>query len=568
MKHSTSHTILPSGKSVEDCLQCLEDTEKRTLAIKESKKQLLDDFHDDFCVYCGVGGDLVCCETCPITCHYGCAGLESAPEGAWYCPGCLCRLCHKTMYVSVKETLRVYRGDACFVGETSSLSSYRDILDSSIRKRLVLGNQHKINDPLKNENCKPSCERDALIMEAFHTTIRKPLHKKQKTSCSKQDLSNRFDEVRSVCGARSHSCCLSQLAQPIGDGVPWYNEFEAKVLTGITHICCQGALKIGAYSCGSDVSFQIIHAAAASGQQLQGLAPFYSEGQKQSLRKILSGCLAVLNDSYNDIWDSRTGMNLIPMMLQGRSASPHIDFSGMYVAPLFINSTIASVACFRLLGSGVAEIPLFATRQEIRGCKAGRILLNKIEAVLHEFGVGKLVMHATYCPLYPYLPAFHPQGEALPSPSQDKFGFKIASRKTTDIVISHGGVRIPGVPWVEKNIEVVDWPSRMKTLKETRLGLNPGVLDIDSRLRCGTLSLANMAVKHEETEPFHVAPNEDIKPLKPKEEDAAMVPGTLDGSGIVSLTNKILETLAKKGDEIQEKIGNIDTSDTNNHVDV
>ena len=82
MKHSTSHTILPSGKSVEDCLQCLEDTEKRTLAIKESKKQLLDDFHDDFCVYCGVGGDLVCCETCPVTCHHGCAGLELAPENS------------------------------------------------------------------------------------------------------------------------------------------------------------------------------------------------------------------------------------------------------------------------------------------------------------------------------------------------------------------------------------------------------------------------------------------------------------------------------------------------------
>lgn len=494
MKHSTSHTILPSGRSVEDCLQILEAAEKKTMSLKHPEKELLDDSHDDYCVYCGIGGDLLCCETCPVTCHYNCAGLESAPEAEWYCPGCICCLCDNKMYACMQDSQngsRVYRGNSCYIGQDSASSSpYRDILDSSAQPKKLLLGQHETRNISEQMECKPSFKRKSSDM---YLSDPKKHHSNgnEKIDSPKRDWTKNFDEVRSVCGTRAHSSCISNLPQPIYAGMPWYNKTESMVVTELTHICSQGALKIGEYSCGSDVSFQVIHAAAAAGEQVQGLAPYYTNDQKISLRKILSGCLAVLNDSYNEIWDSRTGINLIPMMLRGQCALPHIDFSGTFVTPLFINSTIVSVACFRMLGTGIAELPLLATRQEIRGCKAGRTLLNKIEEILYELGVTKLVTYATYCPLYPYLPAVHPQGEELPPPSQGKFGFKIASRETVSTVIAHGGMRIPGVPWVEKSLEHVNWSSRMRALKETRLELNPRVLDINSRLRSGVLSLVN-----------------------------------------------------------------------------
>lgn len=567
MKHPISHTILPSGRSVEDCLQCLEATDKRALAIKDSAKELLHDVHDDFCVHCGIGGDLLCCETCPITCHFSCSGLKTAPEGPWYCPGCVCCLCHKQMSTGeAVATPRVYRGDACFVGNTPPSSSYHDILESANQKKLFLSNRPRIRQLPKKVVEKPLCKEATDIEEPGAKRHCSP-EKENKVHLNGHHV-EQYSEIKSVCGARAHMSCLPELAQPVGGGVPWYFTLEEKLVEGIAHICCQGALKVGEYACGSEVFFQIIHAAAAAGKhnQFQGLAPFYTESQKISLCKILSGCLAVINDAYNEIWDSRTGINLIPMMLQGQYAPPYLDFSGMYVAPLFVNSTIVSVACFRLLGSGVAELPLLATRQEIRGCKAGTTLLLKIQEVLYQFGVQKLVTYAMYCPLYPYLPAVHPQGETLPPPSQGKLGFKLASRETVSAVISHGGIRIPGVPWVEKNIEIVDWPSQMKILKETHLKLNTGVSDIDSRLRCGILSLTRIENDYESEDSLDrkvTGGSEDVKiesldaPIigdaeqtdKPREDDSLNISQSAIASAettIVSLTDRIVETLTQE----------------------
>ena len=46
------------------------------------------DGHFEICTVCGLGGDVLCCETCPIVVHPKCVGLETVPEGDWYCPKC------------------------------------------------------------------------------------------------------------------------------------------------------------------------------------------------------------------------------------------------------------------------------------------------------------------------------------------------------------------------------------------------------------------------------------------------------------------------------------------------
>ena len=43
-------------------------------------------------------GDMLCCETCPATFHKECIGLETTPEGDWWCPLCVCAVCGQAQF--------------------------------------------------------------------------------------------------------------------------------------------------------------------------------------------------------------------------------------------------------------------------------------------------------------------------------------------------------------------------------------------------------------------------------------------------------------------------------------
>jgi len=58
-KHPNQLIVLPSGKSIQDCLIELEGLSLQRTAT-DSTKDLLEDEHDDFCVYCGIGVCLIC----------------------------------------------------------------------------------------------------------------------------------------------------------------------------------------------------------------------------------------------------------------------------------------------------------------------------------------------------------------------------------------------------------------------------------------------------------------------------------------------------------------------------
>ena len=77
--------------------------EKRHTSAKEaaeSTPRLSDDFirnsfpidpadgHYNYCSICGLSGDVICCEKCPVVMHSLCAGSEGVPEGDWFCPKC------------------------------------------------------------------------------------------------------------------------------------------------------------------------------------------------------------------------------------------------------------------------------------------------------------------------------------------------------------------------------------------------------------------------------------------------------------------------------------------------
>lgn len=54
---------------------------------KVTKKRKIVD-HEDYCHVCNDGGDLICCDNCPLVYHVRCAKLRKAPVGDWKCIVC------------------------------------------------------------------------------------------------------------------------------------------------------------------------------------------------------------------------------------------------------------------------------------------------------------------------------------------------------------------------------------------------------------------------------------------------------------------------------------------------
>ncbi|KAI2495259.1 TPL-binding domain in jasmonate signaling [Fragilaria crotonensis] len=46
------------------------------------------DGHYNYCSICGLSGDVICCEKCPVVMHAPCAGSDRVPEGDWFCSKC------------------------------------------------------------------------------------------------------------------------------------------------------------------------------------------------------------------------------------------------------------------------------------------------------------------------------------------------------------------------------------------------------------------------------------------------------------------------------------------------
>ena len=429
------------------------------------------------------------------------SGTEVGPRDAWYCPACTCCVCGKSMDVMGDQ----YRGAVHVMGEAEA-GPYVDILDPSLFNRLHIrsspeevegagnasGGVGKGVDGQQSPHKAKSSEVGMVKANGMSGDERPPEEHDDETM-RRADLDPPVSPapaagtgvVVSASGARAHSACVDQFPAGLANGEPFDRDGDRATLTALAKVCLRGATSIGSYACNKRVSFQIIHAAAAAGREIHGVTPRYTQAQKESLRKIISAAWVVVKDSYEEIWDSRTGVNLAPMMLQGVSNRPYLDFSGMFIAALFIESSIVSVACFRVLGP-VAELPIVATRQELRGNKAASTLLARLDHELHKIGVKVLMTQATYKEgphrFYPYTPALNPPGVALPPPGQDAFGFQIAHKEHVDLVVAREGFIVPGISWAERETgKWADWSTWSSTLGNVKVDLSPGA-DLRSRL--------------------------------------------------------------------------------------
>ncbi|CAM0913417.1 unnamed protein product [Alopecurus aequalis] len=94
-----AHMFLRDGRSLSQCLVQLmgENKPKDSLHVR-LKENYSDMESDSICSICSYGGDILLCDSCPSSFHHACVGLEATPKGSWYCPSCICSICHSGDY--------------------------------------------------------------------------------------------------------------------------------------------------------------------------------------------------------------------------------------------------------------------------------------------------------------------------------------------------------------------------------------------------------------------------------------------------------------------------------------
>ena len=73
-----------------------DDDDDDEVSEQESSQDMgSDGEHTDFCFLCKDGGELLCCDTCPLAFHLKCLfpPMKAIPDGQWSCPRCMVSGC-------------------------------------------------------------------------------------------------------------------------------------------------------------------------------------------------------------------------------------------------------------------------------------------------------------------------------------------------------------------------------------------------------------------------------------------------------------------------------------------
>ena len=79
--------LCPAVDVSNDLLQAYQ-LEKGSCQKEKAEKTYSHHFNVNYCAACSKGGDLICCDRCPMSVHCDCVGLNGAPEGSYFCPDC------------------------------------------------------------------------------------------------------------------------------------------------------------------------------------------------------------------------------------------------------------------------------------------------------------------------------------------------------------------------------------------------------------------------------------------------------------------------------------------------
>ncbi|KAI5074180.1 hypothetical protein GOP47_0010141 [Adiantum capillus-veneris] len=162
--------------------------------------------------------------------------------------------------------------------------------------------------------------------------------------------------------------------------------------------------------------------------------------QKISTEKQLAKACKILEQCFDPIVDSETGVDLLSQMVYSRKSHlRRIDCRSFYTIVLIQEDQLVSTATVRTHGSLLAEMPLIGTHERFRNQGMCKALMQALQALLQDVGVGKLII---------------PSISDLVHSWRDSFGFKLMSPQDLYEQTLHTSVlTFPGTTLLHKSLD-------------------------------------------------------------------------------------------------------------------
>ncbi|XP_068668445.1 uncharacterized protein [Aristolochia californica] len=303
---------------------------------------------DDKCTKCGDGGELLLCDDkCGRAFHIVCLGLQSIPEGDWYCPHCIDK------HVSGRKANSTHNSNAA-----------RPL---TIRLRRVVK--------------APVIEIGGCVFCGGHDFSASAFNAQTVLLCDQCER-----EFHVGCLRNRGLCDLKEL--PKGK---WFCSAGCtRIHTELENRLADGAEMISA-SC---ITERKLEERVMNNEGGQCVNWQILSGKFGSLdqRPLLSKAAAIFRDCFDPIVE-KSGRDLVPAMVFGRNIGGQ-DFGGMFCAVLIVNSIVVSAGIFKIFSMEVAELPLVATSKENQGKGYFKLLFSRIESLLSSLNVRSLILPA------------------------------------------------------------------------------------------------------------------------------------------------------------------------------
>jgi PHD-finger len=186
------------------------------------------DGHYNYCTICGLSGDVICCEKCPIVMHRHCAGIVNVPDGDWFCSKCTAK--ERNVNKILDENLTVEKGteETTKIEESDVTSQIVDDCQEDPETSVIVNSLPEIRDILPASNTDEKNSFDVatageeldLILENLKTTrllinppkIKKKdedeeLGQKEHQDASNENAENQGDKLEDN-GESEHICLL------------------------------------------------------------------------------------------------------------------------------------------------------------------------------------------------------------------------------------------------------------------------------------------------------------------------------------------------------------------------
>ncbi|KAL4580409.1 hypothetical protein LXL04_016600 [Taraxacum kok-saghyz] len=152
----------------------------------------------------------------------------------------------------------------------------------------------------------------------------------------------------------------------------------------------------------------------------------------------LAVALKIMEECFLPMIDPRTGIDMIPHVLYNQGSEyARLDYERFYTVVLEKDDMLLSIACVRIHGTGVAEMPLIATSSKYQRQGMCRRLMNAIEELLKSLKIEKLVLCAI---------------PTLVNTWMKSFGFMHLEPQENNFLSKINLMAFPGTIWLKKPI--------------------------------------------------------------------------------------------------------------------